>query len=323
MKESPLREIDKKGMDGISKEEAFFVLNSTEEEFSELKRIATEIRKNVFSNRLYICSIISAKTGFCSEDCSFCSQSRRSRAEIKKHPLMVVEEIVDSARKAKESGARKFCIVMSGKSPSDSEMDRVVSAVRIIREELEMEADASLGIIDEKKAKILKEAGISHYNHNLETSPSYFDKICTTHSFNERLKTLKILSSYGIELCSGGIFGMGERDEDILELAFILKEINPSVIPINFLHPIKGTPLENIPPISVDKALRILCAFRLIHPRAIIKVCGGREFVLKERQWEIFSAGANGFILGNYLTTKGDEPSKDLMEIQKLGLIPH
>jgi biotin synthase len=313
-----IKEIEKKGIDGISREEAFFVLTSGEEEFAELKRIAECLTRSVFSNRIYICSILSAKTGLCSEDCAFCSQSRRSKAEIKKHPLMDVEKIVEAARRAKENGSKKFCIVMSGKGPSESEMEKVVSAIRAVKE-LGMEVDASLGIIDERKAQLLKEAGISHYNHNLETSPSHFKNICTTHSFEERLKTLKILSSVGIELCSGGIFGIGERDEDIVELAFLLKEIKPSVIPINFLHPIKGTPLEGSELISVERALRIICMFRLVHPQAIIKVCGGREFVLKGRQWEIFSAGANGFILGDYLTTKGNEPSRDLMEVQKLG----
>jgi biotin synthase len=314
-----IKEIEKKGLKGISKEEALFVLNSGEEDFVVLKEIATSLTRSVFSNRIYTCSIMSAKTGFCSEDCAFCSQSRKSRAEIKKHPLKDVEEILNSARRAKESGARKFCIVMSGRGPSDTEMEKVISAIGCIKEELDIEVDASLGIIDERKALMLKEAGISHYNHNLETSPSHFKNICTTHSFSERLKTLKILSTAGIQLCSGGIFGIGETNEDVVELAFVLKEIKPSVIPINFLHPIKGTPLENMQVISADRALRIICAFRLIHPLAIIKVCGGREFVLKDRQWEIFSAGANGFILGNYLTTKGDEPSKELLEVQKLG----
>jgi len=316
-----IKEIEKKGLNGISKEDALFVLNSSEEDFTELKGIASNLTRMVFSNRIYTCSIMSAKTGLCSEDCAFCSQSRKSRAEIKKHPLMDVEEILDCARRSRENGARKFCIVMSGKAPSDGEMERVISAIRAIRNELNMEVDVSLGMLDERKALMLKEAGISHYNHNLETSPSYFKNICTTHSFNDRLNTLKILSALGIQLCSGGIFGVGETDEDIVELAFILKEIKPSVIPINFLHPIKGTPLEHMQIISVERALRIICAFRLIHPDAIIKVCGGREFVLQDRQWEIFSAGANGIIIGNYLTTKGNEPSKDLVEIQRRGFI--
>jgi len=313
-----VKEIERKGAVGISREEALFVLSSDDEDFAELKRIAESLTRSMFSNRVYVCSILSAKTGLCSEDCAFCSQSRRSKAEIKKHPLMEVEEIVEAARRAKENGARKFCIVMSGKSPSDGEIEKVVSAINAIKK-LGIEVDVSLGIIDERKALLLKHAGVSHYNHNLETSPSHFKNICTTHSFEERLNTLKVLSSAGIELCSGGIFGIGERDEDIVELAFLLKEFKPSVIPLNFLHPIKGTPLENSKLIPVERALRIICMFRLVHPQAIIKVCGGREFVLKERQWEIFSAGANGFILGDYLTTKGNEPSKDLLEVQKLG----
>lgn len=317
-----IKKIEKKGEDGISREEALFVLRSSEEEFADIKEIARSLTRRVFSNRVYLCSILSAKTGYCSEDCAFCSQSRVSRAEIKRHPLMEVSEIVESARKAKNSGARKFCIVLSGKGPSDSEFERILSAVSAIKEELKMEVDVSAGILDRKKAERLKEAGIAHYNHNLETSPSHFKNICTTHTYEERLNTLKALKSCGIELCSGGIFGMGERDEDIVEFAFILKELKPSVIPINFLHPIKGTPLEKMEILSPDKAFRIISTFRLVHPHAVIKVCGGREFVLKERQWEIFDAGANGFILGNYLTTKGNEPDRDLLMLQKLGLLP-
>lgn len=319
-----LSDVRKKVLDGvgISKEEALSVLSSDEKLFLSLCEIAQEARERFFGRKVDLCSIVNARSGYCSEDCAFCAQSKVSRAPINKYPFLGEEKIISAAREAKRNGAGRFGIVMSGKRLNDGDVEIVSRLAEAIRKEIGIEVDLSAGILTEKQAEKLRSAGIVHYNHNLETSPRHYRNLCTTHSFEDRLNTLKVLRKYEFELCSGGIFGTGENDEDIVELAFILKEVGVSTIPLNFLIPIKGTPLENRPLLSPERALRIICTFRLIHPDKVIKVCGGREVVMREREREIFMAGANGIIIGNYLTVPGNPPEKDLQMLSELGLSP-
>lgn len=317
-------EVRKKVLDGtgIDKEEAFQVLLSDDRMFSALCDIAQEAREKFFGKKVDVCSIVNAKSGYCSEDCAFCSQSRVSKAQINRYPFIGAEKIISASREAKKNGAGRFGIVMSGRKLSNSEVEIVCEIAKEIRKEVGIAVDLSGGMVTEKQAEMLKSAGIVHYNHNLETSPRHFKNLCTTHKFEDRLNTLKILSRFGIEICSGGIFGTGENEEDIVELAFILKDVHVATIPLNFLIPIKGTLLEDKPLLSPERALRIMCVFRLIHPDKVIKVCGGREIVMKDRESEIFYAGANGIIVGNYLTAPGNPPEKDLQMLDRLGFSP-
>lgn len=317
-----LEELKEKALsgEGIDREDALWLMNLPEAANKEVLDIASEVREQYFSNAVDLCSIVNAKSGLCGEDCAFCAQSRVSSADIERYSLISPEGIIAAAETAQKNGARRFGIVTSGRSVSTKELQRICEIAAEIRERVGIEVDLSSGLIERKGAEMLKEAGISHYNHNLETTPERFSKICTTHSFDERLNTLRILQEAGIELCCGGIFGMGETDTDRVELAFLLRELGVKSIPMNFLHPIPGTPLENMPRLNPTIALRIIAAFRLINPCATIRVCGGKEYVLGEYQRLIFQAGASGTMVGNYLTTTGNLPEEDHRIITEAGM---
>ena len=317
-----LEELREKALNegGIARGDAFWLMGLPEETNKEVMDVASEVRESFFSNVVDLCSIVNAKSGMCGEDCAFCAQSRVSSADIKRYSLISPESIIAAAETAKQNGARRFGIVTSGRGVAPKELQKICEAAAEIREKVGIEVDLLAGIIEKKEAEMLREAGISHYNHNLETSPEFFPRLCTTHSFDERLTTLRILKEEGIELCCGGIFGVGETDRDRVELAFLLKGIGVKSIPVNFLHPIPGTPLENLPTLSPSFALRIISAFRLINPSATIRVCGGRERVLGEFQRLIFRAGANATMVGNYLTTTGNHPEEDHKMIAEAGM---
>lgn len=286
-------------------------------ELYDLLYIANKIREKNFGNKIKFCSIVNAKSGRCSEDCRFCSQSSHYETDSPEYDLKEPQEILSIA---KESRASRFCIVTSGRRPDDWE--KICDIIRLLKKETKLIIEASLGCIDIEHAKMLKEAGLTRYNHNLETSPGFFPNICTTHSFRDRLNTVRIIKEAGLELCSGGIFGMGETWDDRIDLAFILSEQRPHSIPLNFLHPVPGTPLENIKPLNPQDILRIIAIFRIVLPASDIYICGGREKNLRDLQSWMFYAGANATMLGNYLTTPGNPPEKDLQMIEDLGLCP-
>lgn len=267
-------------------------------------------------------SIISAKTGACPEDCTFCSQSAHYKTPIKVHPMLDAETILQAAKDSERLGASHFCIVVAVRGPDRRLLDKVIEAVALIRQKTSVEVACSLGILEREQAFALAEAGVRTYNHNLETSRSYFPNICTTHTYDDRVRTCIYVKEAGMDLCSGGILGMGETVEQRVELAFELKALDPIEVPINFLDPRPGTPLEGMELLSPIEAVRAIALFRLIMPEVVLKYAGGREKTLRELQAYGLIAGVNGLIVGNYLTTFGRPPDEDLAMLADVGRIP-
>lgn len=293
------------------------VNNLLNEDIYDLLYLANRLRQKYVGDKIKFCSIVNARSGRCTEDCKFCSQSSHYDTGAPEYGLKDPQEIVSVAKK---SSASRFCIVTSGRGMDDWE--KIYETIRLLKRETRLMVEASLGCIDLKHARLLKEAGLTRYNHNLETSPRFFPNICTTHSFSDRLNTTRIIKEVGLELCSGGIFGMGETWDDRIELAFILRDLTPDSIPLNFLHPRPGTPLADVKPLEPQEILRIIAIYRIILPNSDIFICGGREHNLRDLQSWMFYAGANATMLGNYLTTPGNPPRRDLQMIEDLGLCP-
>lgn len=304
----------------ITYEEAASLSACGDEYLFDLLHLARKVTDKYMKNGVYLCSIISAKTGACSEDCSFCSQSVHSTPLIPSQPMIEPEKILDSAKRAENDGASEFCIVTSGRGPDRSMFNKVIEAVRLIRENTNLSIGCSLGLLTEEQAKELSEAGVNRYNHNLETSRSYFPHICSTHTYDDRIKTARMVKHVGMELCCGGIIGAGESPEQRLELAFELREINPTVVPINFLNPRPNTTLAKTTLTTSFEALKYIALFRLILPRTIIICAGGREVTLKNFQPLAILSGANALITGDYLTTQGRSIDEDKGMLDDLGI---
>ncbi|KPQ44310.1 MAG: biotin synthase [Candidatus Methanoperedens nitroreducens] len=287
----------------------------------ELFSLANHVRSKL-GDRVDLCSIVNAKCGLCSEDCKFCAQSVHNDTEITPYPMMEEEEILNMAQLMEEEGAARFCIVTSGKDVGGEDFENMLSSIRRIRKETRLSVCISSGMLTAERALALKSAGATRLHHNLETSKGFFNKICTTHTYNDKIKTIHIAKEAGFEVCCGGIIGMGESVRDRLELAFILRELDVDSIPINILNPIKGTPLDNEKPIKPLDIMKTISVFRLILPGKNIRIAGGREKNLRDLQGLCLLAGANGLLLGNYLTTQGRTPRDDIMMINDLGLIP-
>ena len=278
----------------------------------ELLSFANRVRKEcVSSSRVHLCSIVNAKSGLCGEDCRFCAQSSRHSAQIAAYPLKKAEEIVESARRARDMGAERLGIVTSGGSVTKWELKRIAGAISEIRNSVGIEACASLGKLNKDELLMLKNAGLSRYHHNIETSAAYFSRIVTTHKFQDRVNTIEAAQRAGLEVCSGGIIGIGENWRDRIEMALTLKKLNVNHVPINILVPIKGTPSETLTPISCVDVIKTICIFRIILKDKAIKIVAGRESILKDFQALAFMAGANGMLIGGYLTIKGRAPSED------------
>jgi biotin synthase len=284
---------------------------SEENDVRNLARIANEVRRTFTSNIIDFCSLVNAKSGSCSEDCAFCAQSGHHETKIDQYDLLDISTIVAKAHAAETAGAKHFCIVTSGARLTGTEFEQVLKAYKLIKAETSLAIDGSLGMLDEDKIRRLKEIGLARYNHNLETSERYFAKICSTHTFMDRLRTIRTLKKYDIEVCSGGIIGMGEEKEDRIELAMTLRQEGVTCIPINILNPRAGTPLANISRITPLEAIATIAVFRLINPTATIKIAGGRETNLGDHQQLSLEAGGNGFIIGGYLTTPGNAIEND------------
>lgn len=306
----------------LKKDEALSILKLHEPDIFFLLAEANKVKYHFKGNVVNFCSIINAKSGKCSEDCTFCAQSAHNKATVDVYPLLPSEKIVECALKSFQSGAREFGIVTSGKGiKTDKDIEEIAKAIAVIKENSWGVRCASLGILSTETLLKLKEAGLEFVHHNLETSENFFPKVCTTHKYEERIKHVKNVKNLGLKLCSGGIFGIGEGDEDRVDLAFTLKELNVDSIPLNFLNPIEGTPAADNLPLHPMKILKIIAMFRLINPMVNIRVCGGREKNLRSLQPLIFIAGANGALIGNYLTTIGRPPEEDLDMISDLGLV--
>jgi biotin synthase len=286
----------------------------------DLFTAAGRVRGHFRGDILDICSIVNAKSGACSEDCSYCAQSVHHNTGVKVYPLISLEQIAEAATSAKKNGAKRFCIVTSGRGiDSHNDLQNIAKGIQRVRD-IGLSPCATLGTVTKEQLTCLRDAGLQRYHHNIETSREYFSRICTTHSFDERLEVLNNARSLGLSACSGGILGMGETMDDRIHMAFTLRDINVDSVPINFLMPIKGTPLENTVAITPLEALHSLALFRLILPRKEIRVCAGRGTVLGRLHPLIFAAGADGFMIGNYLTTSGLDPGEDLKMVRDLGL---
>jgi len=265
-------------------------------------------------------SIISAKTGGCPEDCVFCSQSARYTTDVQRAPMLDTHALVELARRTRALGGTEFCIVVAVRGPDERMLRSVIEATLAIRAEVDIEVAASLGILKEGQAERLATAGVHRYNHNLEAGPRFFPRICTTHTFDDRVETCRRVIAAGMELCSGGIFGMGETWDDRLDLAFALRDLGTREIPCNFLNPRPGTPLAGAELLRPLEALRCVAVFRCVNPAAVIRYAGGREVVLRDLQAYGMLAGANGLIVGNYLTTLGRSAEIDLAMLADVGM---
>ncbi|MDD5064560.1 MAG: biotin synthase BioB [Phycisphaerae bacterium] len=284
----------------------------------ELVSQAGEVRRKFIGNKLDLCSILNARSGLCSEDCKFCAQSARHHADISTYPLKGKYEIVEAAQKAKDIGAKRFGIVTSGNRLTGKELDVIAQAISEIKNSIDIVVCASLGALEKSQLQLLKDAGLSRYHHNIETSRRFYPHIVSTHTFDERINTIKSAKQVGLEVCSGGIIGMGETWQDRIDMAYTLKELDVDSVPLNILIPIKGTPLESITPLSADDAVRAICIFRIVLKDKTVKIAAGREAIFKDSQLQAFTAGANGMLIGGYLTVKGANLDVDYALIEEI-----
>jgi biotin synthase len=313
-------ELANKALQGerLTVEEGLAVLEAEDDELLLLMNAAFRVRKHYYGKKVKLNLIINAKSGLCPEDCGYCSQSIVSKAPIEKYPLLEKGVLVDGARKAMEMKVGTYCIVASGKGPTNRELEQVISAVQEIKSTMPMKICACLGILSQDQATRLKEAGVDRYNHNLNTSASNFANITSTHTYDDRVNTVNQAKASGMSPCSGCIVGMGESNQEIVEVAYALRELDADSIPVNFLNSIPGTPLENYKELNPRKCLKVLALFRFICPTKEIRVSGGREVNLRSLQ-ALGLYAANSIFVGDYLTTEGQEATSDHQMIEDLG----
>jgi len=295
------------------------LLAESGKDFYDLFYWANRLRERFFGNSIRICSIVPGRLGGCSEDCKFCAQSVRYRAGYAKTEVISEQRILEAARQAREKGVRRFGIVSSGKSVSREEFERIERLAAKIRQ-LGLNVCASLGVIDDGQALRLRQAGVSEYNHNLETSARHFPQIVTTHRYADRVSTIQAAMKAGLRICAGGIFGIGETENDRIDMALELRKLDVETVPMNFLHPIPGTPLGQTQTLQPREILRIIALYRFILPRTNLKIAGGRVLNLRDMQSWMFYAGANALLSGNYLTTTGRAVEEDMQMLRDLGL---
>jgi len=304
--------------EGISREEGRAVLNLPDDDIMDALQAAFEVRKARFGKRVKVCVLQNARSGFCPEDCHYCSQSSLSTADIDKYPLMDKELLLDGARRAAAAGAKRYCMVTSGRGPSDEDIEHFCEVTRAIKAELPLEICVCAGLLTEAQARKLKASGVGWVNHNLNTSERFYPELCSTHTYRDRLETIKNVQRAGLMACSGGIVGMGETDEDILDLAFACREAGMDSIPVNFLHPIKGTPMEGFGFLTPMKCLKVLCLFRFLNPTSEIRAAGGREVNLRSLQ-PLALYPANSIFVEGYLTTPGQQAQEARKMIEDMG----
>lgn len=297
----------------ISNEDGLQILEAQGSNFTQLMAGAQYLRERSFGNAIDLCSIINAKSGRCAENCAFCAQSAHHQTDTPVYPLKSTEEIIAGARQAAEEGNHCYGIVTSGtRVEPGAEFDSILNAIREIKKDGLIDPSASLGILNEEQAKALAEAGCATYHHNLETARSFFPQICTTHDYEDDVATVRLAKSTGMKVCCGGIFGLGESLEQRIEMGMTLRELDVDSVPINFLNPVPGTPLEQAQQLTPMDCLRIITLYRYLLPAKRITVCGGREKNLRDLQSWMFMAGASGTMVGNYLTTSGRDRDQDL-----------
>ena len=302
----------------ITRDEASQVLDAPEEELLDLMQAAYRVRHHYFGKSVQLYFLMNAKSGLCPEDCTYCSQSKDSEAEIPKYNLLKRDEILAGAQAAAERQAKTYCIVISARGPNEREMAAVEQLVPEIKERFKLDVCACLGLLTPDQAERLKACGVDRVNHNLNTGGEYYKEICSTHTYDDRLDTLRAVRNAGMELCSGGIVGMGESSQDLVDMAFDLRELEVESIPVNFLNPIDGTPLAGRQDLTPTYCLKVLAMFRLVNPDREIRIAGGREMHLRSLQAMGLYA-ANSIFVGDYLTTKGQLPEQDYAMIKDLG----
>lgn len=301
-----------------SREDALAVVRSPDAELLDGLNAAYRVRRHFHGNRVKVHILENAMSGMCPEDCNWCSQSKIAGSEIERYRLISKEEMLEGARKAKAAGAYKYCIVTSTRGPNERQLDVICDAVREIKAKVGIKICTSLGILEREQAFRLKEAGVDRFNHNLETSERRFGTVCTTHTYEDRVRTIGYVHEAGLESCCGGIVGMGEQDEDVVDLAFELRRLGVTSIPVNFLDPRPGTPLAGQPLQDPKRCLRVLSMVRFVNPSRDIRCAGGREVNLRSLQ-PLVLYPCNSIFTNGYLTTGGNAESDDLRMIRDLG----
>lgn len=302
----------------LTADEAQDILAAPESELLDLLNAAYRVRSHYFGNKVQLYFLMSAKSGLCPEDCSYCSQSAVSEAEIPKYNFLKRDDILAGAKEAAERQAKTYCMVISARGPNEREMAAVEALVPEIKEKYDLDICACLGLLSQEQADRLKACGVNRVNHNLNTGGEFYSEICSTHTYQDRIDTLRAVRNAGMELCSGGIVGMGEKPKDIVDMAIDLRELGVESIPVNFLNPIDGTPLGGKTDLTPTYCLKVLAMFRLINPDREIRIAGGREIHLRSMQAMGLYA-ANSIFVGDYLTTKGQVPQADYDMIADLG----
>ncbi|MEH6938910.1 biotin synthase BioB [Bacillus sp. JJ664] len=302
----------------LTDKEAMQIITCDDDEILLLLQGAFTIRKHYYGKKVKLNMIINAKSGYCPEDCGYCSQSSISSAPIEKYPFLSKEEILEGAKRAFELKAGTYCIVASGRGPTNRDVHTVTEAVKEIKEMYGLKVCACLGIIKDEQASDLKEAGVDRYNHNLNTSKEHHDYITSTHTYQDRIDTVEKIKKSGISPCSGAIIGMKETKEDVISLARSLRELDADSIPVNFLHAIKGTKLEGVNELNPRYCLKVLALFRYMNPTKEIRISGGREVNLRSLQ-PLGLYAANSIFIGDYLTTEGQETNSDHKMLEDLG----
>ena len=320
MGEHRYRDCAEKALAGVclTDAEGLAVLRAPDEALLELLAAAFRVRHHYFGRRVLLHVLMNAKSGLCPEDCGYCSQSSISTAAIESYPLKGRQEILAQARQAAEVGAKRFCLVISGRGPTDREIEGITDAVRAIKRELPLGICASVGLLTPEQAQALKASGVDRINHNLNTSERFYPAICSTHTYRDRMETLATVQSAQLERCCGLIAGQGETEQDLIDVAKALRQLAPDSIPVNFLHPIQGTPLEQVHELTPTRCLKILCLFRFYNPSTEIRVAGGREYNLGHLQ-PLSLYPANAMFVNGYLTTDGQPADEAIAMIRQMG----
>lgn len=304
----------------ISRDEALAVLRAPDEVLLDQLAAAYRVRRHHFGNRVRLHFLLNAQSGLCPEDCNYCSQSAVSMAEIEKYPFMAREKILAAADRAASLNVGTFCMVISGRAPGERVFSKVLDAVREVKARHDMHVCACLGLLTEDHVRRLEEAGVDQVNHNLNTSQRFTEEIVSTHTFGDRVATVEHVAKSNMKTCSGGIIGMGETDDDVIDLAFSLRNLNVRSVPVNFLIPIEGTPLEQRGDLDPRRCLRTLCLYRFILPSQEIRIAGGREVHLRSMQ-PLGLYAANSIFIGDYLTTPGQTARADYEMIRDMGFV--
>jgi biotin synthase len=306
--------------DVIPREAAHAVLSSSDDQLLDLLAAAYRVRRAAWGNRVRLHFLVNAQSGLCPEDCGYCSQSTVSAAEIEKYPMLAEEKILDAAERAARLKAGTLCLVISGRAPGETVFNKVLGTVRAIREKHDLKVCACLGLLNESQVERLKDAGVETINHNLNASQRFTEEIVSTHTYDDRVATVEAVKKVGVKTCSGGILGMGESHDDVIDLALALREMGVQSVPVNFLIPVEGTPLADVKVLTPRQCLRILALYRFLLPTQEIRISGGREVHLRSLQ-PLGLYAANSIFIGDYLTTQGQTARDDLRMIEDAGFV--